>query len=384
MYSDSTTSYAATTAGGVPGFFTEKDTLSLPVMLLLSVLTHLLVIGITGLLILLLQFFGFHIPLFNPLALKPRQDIEFVLVENPPEQPRDKNTKLRADRATRSGGERIPNKPLAEPQQSAGAPASQQPAQPQPQPAQPKQQTAKTTPQPAAKPSQKPAAQSAPKPSPKPAPPAPKLPKPTEVASARPTLPPNPLAPQIKVPTPSNPKTATTGPIMSSSSGSGSSGGSAGSGTPGPQQIPGTVSRNLASTSPSTGGAGGAGGGGRNAFNQGGSPGGGGGRAGVDALPEPDFGPYIAELQRRIKRNWRPPTADNSKRVVAMFTIAKDGRLLNLSVQQTSGTKVVDDAALSAVRLSAPFPPLPAGHRDNSVQVQFTFDYDVYSGGRIN
>ena len=110
----------------------------------------------------------------------------------------------------------------------------------------------------------------------------------------------------------------------------------------------------------------------------GGNPGGGGGRPGIDAIREPDFGPYMRELQRRIKMNWEPPKGNESKRVVLLFKIAKDGRLLSCSVFKSSGLQNADNAALNAVRLSAPFRPLPADYKGASIDIQFTFDYNVF------
>jgi TonB family protein len=125
---------------------------------------------------------------------------------------------------------------------------------------------------------------------------------------------------------------------------------------------------------------GGGGNGGRNSTNQIGSPGGGGGNAGIDAIAEPDFGPYIAELQRRIKRNWTPPSDNRNKRIVALFTIGRDGNLRKLVIQKSSGVASADDAAIAAVRASSPFRPLPPNYRGNEIDVQFIFDYNVYSG----
>ncbi|MCK7467687.1 MAG: TonB C-terminal domain-containing protein [Desulfosudis oleivorans] len=71
----------------------------------------------------------------------------------------------------------------------------------------------------------------------------------------------------------------------------------------------------------------------------------------------------MSELQRRIKRNWDPPRGSNSKKVVLLFKVSKDGRLLSLRVLTSSGDAEADKAALSAVRLTAPFRPLPPEYR---------------------
>ena len=106
-----------------------------------------------------------------------------------------------------------------------------------------------------------------------------------------------------------------------------------------------------------------------------GNPGGGGGAPGIDALREPDFGPYMRELQRRIKLNWDPPKGNESKTVVLLFKIARDGRLL-------SCLPTADQAALKAVELTAPFRPLPGDFKGQSIDIQFTFDYRVFGASR--
>jgi TonB family protein len=104
-----------------------------------------------------------------------------------------------------------------------------------------------------------------------------------------------------------------------------------------------------------------------------------GGRPSVAAQADIDFGPYMADLQRRIKRAWFPPKGDESKRVVVVFKIHKGGDLSHLRLEHSSGLALADQAALKAVENAAPFRPLPAGASDD-VDIQFTFDYNVFSG----
>lgn len=101
-------------------------------------------------------------------------------------------------------------------------------------------------------------------------------------------------------------------------------------------------------------------------------------KSGIDAIKEPDFGPWMREFQRRVKNNWNPPKGDESRQVVLLIKIAKDGRLLSFSVKKSSGLQNADSAAISAVKLAAPFRPLPAEYKNSSIDIVFTFDYNVF------
>ncbi len=368
------------------GIYSSRDEQSnLLVWIAASIAVHLFFISAVWFIIVILQFLGWQIPLFNHLAVKPR-DTEFVLVDNSPKDKPRNPTKNRAERASRSGGQRIANQPIVQPQRAAGTPSPKSTprpaAQPSPRPA------PKPAPQPrqaAARPAPAPTPQPKAAPTPKPAPPAPKVPNRTTVANATPALPPNPIA-AIKMPAspaPKNPSLTDGGPVAKTQGSGSPSSGSPGSGNPGPSTIAGNPSRGGSGNPGSAGRAGSQGGsGGSGSYNQSGSPGGGGGRNGIDAEEQTDFGPYIGELQRRIRRNWAPPSEDRSKRVVAVFTISRDGRLLGFRVQQSSGSPPADQAAAAAVKASAPFRPLPATYKGNSIDIQFTFDYEVANGAR--
>ncbi len=57
----------------------------------------------------------------------------------------------------------------------------------------------------------------------------------------------------------------------------------------------------------------------------------------VAAQADVDFGPYMADLQRRIKRAWFPPKGNESKRVVVIFKVHRGGELSNLRLDHSSG-----------------------------------------------
>lgn len=93
---------------------------------------------------------------------------------------------------------------------------------------------------------------------------------------------------------------------------------------------------------------------------------------------QPDFGAYMKDLQRQMKYNWNPPKADENSHAVVLFSINKDGQLLKSKLIKSSGNPEYDKAALKTLELTQPFKPLPQEFTGQSVDVQFTFDYNVY------
>ena len=93
-----------------------------------------------------------------------------------------------------------------------------------------------------------------------------------------------------------------------------------------------------------------------------------------------DFGPYMADLQRKIKSAWYPPKGNESKSIQVIFKVHSDGSMSDLRLSKASGMKLADDAALKAISNAAPFRKLPDGSPPD-VDIQFTFDYNVFKGG---
>ncbi|MBQ8459489.1 TonB family protein [bacterium] len=368
----------------------STESITLKKGLIIATILHPAVVLIFWLIVTILAIFGIHLALFD--KPKPKvNDIEFVLVDKE-ETPKNKNTKFRADRNSRTGGINDPKKPVSLPSSKPAAkptPASPSPA--------PKKQsimnkiTQSVAPKAATKTTQKattPQKNVTPSPTPQQAIPKPQAARPqppTARPSMRPELTPKtvqkPTNSPFKVPVPAGGTKAgqyATGPI--SGSGTSKTGGTQGGGTysPNPSFAPIGNGSGSGSKSGSGTGSGTGTGAGRGSGSGGGNPGGGGGRPGIDAIREPDFGPYMRELQRRIKMNWDPPKGNESKRVVLLFKIAKDGRLLSCSVFKSSGLQNADNAALNAVKLAAPFRPLPPEFKGQSIDIQFTFDYNVF------
>lgn len=92
----------------------------------------------------------------------------------------------------------------------------------------------------------------------------------------------------------------------------------------------------------------------------------------------PEYDSYIKYLQKSIKKNWIPPLGEKSLRTILLFKISKDGQLLGCKVHQSSGNEAADKAAIIAVKKTAPFEPLPKNVTDEIIDIQFTFDYNIY------
>lgn len=86
-----------------------------------------------------------------------------------------------------------------------------------------------------------------------------------------------------------------------------------------------------------------------------------------------DISPYVNELKRNIRWNWKATKGYENKKVELFLRIAKDGRLIILNVKRTSEVGEVDNAALNAVRKCVPLNPLPSKYNKNYLDVIFTF-----------
>lgn len=358
----------------VPPIYQDNDKNELPLKtcVFISALLHPTVVGLAWLAVFVLALFGVTFAIFDK-PQQPPKDIEFVLV-NKEAEPINKNTPYRSDRNSRAGGINDPNRPVSMPTPAASPAPKQQQATPQPKaqpkkaaPQQPKQTPKTEQKQPAKMPWDN-------KPTPKPTVSKSETIAPSEAPkpAIKPTTPKAVQKPQgsfnVPMPKTTAPKLAgpASGPVGGAKTGSGSK-----SSAPSPSFSPsggGQTGGRFSST--------GSGGSRGNVGNPG--PGNPKGAPGIDALKEPDFGPYMRELQRRIKMNWEPPKGNESKRVVLLFRIGRDGRLLSNKVYKSSGLAVADNAAKAAVELTAPFKPLPPEYKGDSVDIQFTFDYNVF------
>jgi TonB family protein len=93
-----------------------------------------------------------------------------------------------------------------------------------------------------------------------------------------------------------------------------------------------------------------------------------------------EWGPYAAEMIRRIKRNWEIPKLAHyglKGRLVVRFFLMRDGRVEGLRLLVSSGIPPFDNASMQAIRNSSPFRALPPDFPNPREGVTITFLYNI-------
>ena len=114
-------------------------------------------------------------------------------------------------------------------------------------------------------------------------------------------------------------------------------------------------------------------------------------RAIVDGVPmpldstDPRYRPYLDEVRRKIKERWSYPCVPEgfgqgqcgykSADLTVDFGVAKDGTVMFVTVVRSSGYPVYDDVAINAVKLAAPFEPVPDAMGVRGVVIRATMSY---------
>ncbi|HUU51647.1 MAG TPA: TonB family protein [Candidatus Heimdallarchaeota archaeon] len=92
-----------------------------------------------------------------------------------------------------------------------------------------------------------------------------------------------------------------------------------------------------------------------------------------------DLSPWARDVVEKIQKNWAIPTSqdDGRKNVVEItVSIRKNGDLLNVGIRNSSAHPMLDQAALNAVKMSAPFPELPDNFPNDNLETHFLFRYN--------
>ncbi len=81
---------------------------------------------------------------------------------------------------------------------------------------------------------------------------------------------------------------------------------------------------------------------------------------------------YINNIQMKVERNWKPSVNDENISVVLTFSVYTNGKISEVKINKSSGNSVLDNLALRAVKLAAPFGKIPAGWGNKTLDLSYT------------
>ncbi len=94
---------------------------------------------------------------------------------------------------------------------------------------------------------------------------------------------------------------------------------------------------------------------------------------------------YLSDMKRRIEFFWEYPGSSIKRGeqgyININFTIAKDGKIKDIKVIQSSNYPALDDAAISAIRLASPFNKFPNHFKVEDINVKGRFKYTLVGRG---
>jgi len=83
---------------------------------------------------------------------------------------------------------------------------------------------------------------------------------------------------------------------------------------------------------------------------------------------------YMGEVAKKLQRSKVNPRSTQSGTVLLRFSVDQQGGILSRTVLQSSGSKLLDDAALASLERAAPFPP-PPGDTQGPLELQVPFHF---------
>lgn len=95
---------------------------------------------------------------------------------------------------------------------------------------------------------------------------------------------------------------------------------------------------------------------------------------------DPVYLSYFNRIKLAIEQNWEYPELalryGLQGRLSLEFAIGADGQLEHLRITRSSGSQLLDDEALRAIRAAAPFPPIPSWIKGGPVTISASMEYN--------
>ena len=94
---------------------------------------------------------------------------------------------------------------------------------------------------------------------------------------------------------------------------------------------------------------------------------------------DPKYITYVARIRQSIESVWQYPEIalrhGLQGKLALEFTILGDGQLEGLRLVRSSGSSLLDEEALRAIRAAAPFPAIPPWIKPNPLPISATMEY---------
>jgi hypothetical protein len=88
-----------------------------------------------------------------------------------------------------------------------------------------------------------------------------------------------------------------------------------------------------------------------------------------------NYGPFMEELQRRIRRAWHPPVQTEGYHLKTLFVVDKNGDFSDFRIEKPHDLDAVNASARKAVEEAGPM-RIPNPRRQKPINIEFTFDYN--------
>jgi protein TonB len=86
---------------------------------------------------------------------------------------------------------------------------------------------------------------------------------------------------------------------------------------------------------------------------------------------------YLGKLRTHLERSKVNPRTTLIGTAVVRLTVDANGGLISHQIVKSSGSKVLDDAAMASIERASPFPPIPADLNQKNIQVSVPFKFSV-------
>ncbi len=88
---------------------------------------------------------------------------------------------------------------------------------------------------------------------------------------------------------------------------------------------------------------------------------------------------YIGSLRTHLEKTKVNPRSGYTGTVVVSFTVDSSGNLISRKIQKSSGSKVLDNAALASIDKAAPFPPIPLNLHKTEFTLSVPYRFIVHN-----